>query len=288
MEGRWTEMSPGIPPAVVEEESADKVTVVRAAAVAAAAGGSAGTLQAGPVGVGCVPVVAVEAETVPAVAARGAAGAPVWILGSWTGPVIQGVPGNLAAAGPDWVDPAAGRRETGQIAGLRLGNKGAETVEALGMSLAVAPGTAGACGAADRVVLPGCVERKSVEGGFALGKGSGCPVVLVGAVGRSFAAGSGEEPGQAGRNMVPGPESHSLLVPAVRKIPSEDHTACCPCLQGNVLASPPGIAEDLEGHNPGQGNQAPAVDLWEAPAATADCMDYLLHMVDLSFFPLGP
>lgn len=136
-------------PAVVEEESADKVTVVLAAE------GSAGTLQAGPVGVGCVPVVAVEVETVPAVAARGAAEPPVWILGSWTGPVIQGDPGNLAAAGPDWEDPAAGRRETGQTVGLSFGNKVAETVGALGMGLAVAPGTVGACGAADMVVLPG-------------------------------------------------------------------------------------------------------------------------------------
>lgn len=209
-------------PAVVEEESADKVTVVLAAV--AAAGGSAGMLQAGPVGVGCVPVAAVEAETVPAVAARGAAEAPVWILGSWTGPVVQRVPGNLAAVGPDWEDPAAGRRETGQIVGLRFGNKGAETVEALGMGLAVAPGTVGACGAADRVVLPGCVAQTSAEGGFALGKVSGHPVALMGAGSRGFAAGLGEEPGQAGCNMVPGPESHSLLVPAGHKIPSTQIT----------------------------------------------------------------
>lgn len=60
----------------VEEESADKVTVVLAAV------GSVGTLQAGPVGVGCVLVAAEEAETVSAVAAREAVGAPVWILGS--------------------------------------------------------------------------------------------------------------------------------------------------------------------------------------------------------------
>lgn len=40
-----------------------------------------------------------EAGTVPAVAAKGAAGAPGLILGSWTGPVIQGYPGSFAAVG---------------------------------------------------------------------------------------------------------------------------------------------------------------------------------------------
>ena len=206
---------------MVEEGSADKVTVVLAAA---AAEGSLCTLQAGPVGVGCVPVAAVEAETVPAVAARVAAEALVWILGSWTGPVIQGYPGNLAAAGPGWEDPAAGHTEIGQTVVLRLGNKVAETVGALGMDLAVAPGTGGACGAADRVVLPGCVSQKLAEGGVALGKESGHLVVLVGAGSRGFAAGPGEEPGLAGRNTVPGPGSHSLLVPAVRMIPSKQNT----------------------------------------------------------------
>lgn len=62
-----------------------------------------------------------------------------------------------------------------------------------------------------------------MEGGVALGKGSGHPVVLVGAGSRGFAAGLGEEPGQAGHNMVPGPGSHSPLVPAVRKIPSKEN-----------------------------------------------------------------
>ena len=206
-------------PAVVEEGSADKVTVV----LAAAAAGSPGTLQAGPVGVGCVLVAAVEAETVPAVAARVAAEALVWIPGSWTDPVIQGYPVNLAAAGPGWEDPAAGHTETGQTVVLRLGNKVAETVGALGMDLAVAPGTGGACGAADRVVLPGCVSQKLAEGGVALGKESGHLVVLVGAGSRGFAAGPGEEPGQAGRNTVPGPGSRSLLVPAVHMIPSKQN-----------------------------------------------------------------
>lgn len=134
---------------MLEEGSADKVTVVLAAAE--------GTLQAGPVGVGCVLVAAVVAETVPAVAVRGSAEAPGWILGSWTGPVIQGYPGNSAAAGPGWKDPAAVRTEVDQTVGLRLGNRVAVTVEALGMDLAVAPETVGACGAADRVVLPGRV-----------------------------------------------------------------------------------------------------------------------------------
>lgn len=64
--------------------------------------------------------------------------------------------------------------------------------------------------------------------------------------------------------------------------------ACHPCLQGYVLAFPLDIAGDLEGHKPGQGIQAPVVDLWEAPAATADCMDCQLRMAVLSFFPLGP
>lgn len=42
--------------------------------------------------------------------------------------------------------------------GLKVENKGAVTVGALVMGLAVAPGTVGACGAADKVALPGCVE----------------------------------------------------------------------------------------------------------------------------------
>lgn len=65
-----------------------------------------------------------------------------------------------------------------------------------------------------------------------------------------------------------------------------DHTACHSCLQGYVLAFPLDIAGDLEGHNPGQGNPAPVVDQWEAPAETVDRMDCLPRMVDLSFFPL--
>lgn len=84
MEAHWTEMSPGIPPAEEEEESADKVTVVLAAVE-----GSGGNLQAALVGAGCVLVAAVD-ETVIAVAVRVAAGAPVLILGSWTGLAVQG------------------------------------------------------------------------------------------------------------------------------------------------------------------------------------------------------
>lgn len=60
-----------------------------------------------------------------------------------------------------------------------------------------------------------------MEGGVVLGKESGHPVVLVEVGSRGFAAGLGEEPGQAGHNMVPGPESHNLLVPAVHKNPSK-------------------------------------------------------------------
>lgn len=155
MVGHWTERSLGIPPAVGEEESADKVTVVLAAAK-----GSVGTLQAGPGDVGCVLVAAVVVETVPAVAVREAAEALVLILGSWTGPVIQGEPGNLAAVEPDWGDPAAGHRETGQTEGLRFENKVAGTVEDLELGLAVAPGTVGACGAADMLVRLGGEEQK--------------------------------------------------------------------------------------------------------------------------------
>lgn len=62
---------------VVEEESADKVTVVLAAAES-----SVGRQQVGPVDVGCVQVEAEEPGTVPAVAAGKVAGAPVWILDS--------------------------------------------------------------------------------------------------------------------------------------------------------------------------------------------------------------
>lgn len=194
----------------------------------------------------------------------------------------------MAAAGPDWEDPAVGRREAGQAVGLRLENKVAEIVGALGMGLAVAPGAVGACGAADMVVLPGCEEQKLAQGGVALGKVSGHPVVPVGAVSRGFAAGLDEEPGQAGRNTVPGPESHNLLLPAVHKIPSVDHMAWYPYFQGFFLAFPLGIAGDLESHNPGLGNRVPVVDLWGAPAVTADRMDCLQHIVGLSFSPLDP
>lgn len=60
-----------------------------------------------------------------------------------------------------------------------------------------------------------------MEGGVALGKKSGHPVVLVEAGNRGFAAGLGEEPGQAARSTVLGLGNRSFLVPAVHKIPSK-------------------------------------------------------------------
>lgn len=111
MQGHWTETSPGISPAVVEEESADKVTAVLVAA-AAAAERLVGTLQAARVDVGCAPV-AVADGTAPAVAAEGFAGGLVRTLGSWIGLGIRGEPGNLAAVWSEWEGPAAGRTETG-------------------------------------------------------------------------------------------------------------------------------------------------------------------------------
>lgn len=197
---------------MLEEGSADKVTVVLAAAE--------GMLQAGLVGVDCVLVAA---ETVPAVAVRVAAEAPGWNLGSWTGPVIQGYPGNSAAAGPGLTDPAAVHTELDQTVGLRLGNRVAGTVEALGMDLAGAPETVGACGAADRVVLPGHVQQQTVEGAVDLDKESDHPVVLAEVGSKGFAAGLGEELGQADHNMVPGPGNHNLLVPAVHKNQSKQN-----------------------------------------------------------------
>lgn len=202
-------------PAAEEEESADKVTVVL---VAAAAEGFAGRPQVAPVGVGHGPVVAVD-ETVTA-AVWGAAEAPGWILGSWTGPVIQGLTGNSVAEEPDWGAPAAGHRETGQTVELRIENKVAVTVGALEMGLAVAPGIVGACGAADKVVPPGYVKQTLVEGVVALGKMSGHQVVQVVAGSMAFVADRGEDPVLAGHNRVPGLETHSFLVPAVHKIPS--------------------------------------------------------------------
>lgn len=102
--------------------------------------------------------------------------------------------------------------------GLKLGNRVA--VAALGMDLAVAPGTVGACGAADRVALPGCVKQHLAEGGLGRGKELGHPAVLAEVGSKGFAAGLGEDPGQAGHNTVPGPGSHSLPAPAAHKNPS--------------------------------------------------------------------
>lgn len=64
--------------------------------------------------------------------------------------------------------------------------------------------------------------------------------------------------------------------------------ACHSCFQVCVLAFPRDIAEDLEGHSPVQDILAPAVDLLEAPAGTADCTGSLFRMVDLSFSPMDP
>lgn len=66
------------------------------------------------------------------------------------------------------------------------------------------------------------------------------------------------------------------------------HTACHPCLQGYVLASPLDTAVDLVSRNPGQGNRVLAVVLQEALVVTADYMDCPLRMAALSFLPLGP
>ena len=71
-------------PAVAGEESVDKVTAVLVAVVES----SVGKLQVAPVDVDCVLVAAAD-ETVPAVAVRGVAEDPVWVLGSWIGLVIQ-------------------------------------------------------------------------------------------------------------------------------------------------------------------------------------------------------
>lgn len=127
----------------------------------------------------------------------------------------------MAAAGPDWEAPAAGRKETGWTVGLMLESRVAGTEEALVMGLVVAPGTVGVCGAADRVVLLGCVELK-LEGGTALGKGTACQVVQVWAEGKGIVVDLDEEPGLAGCNTVPGPENHTLLVPAVHMYPSAE------------------------------------------------------------------
>lgn len=105
-----------------------------------------------------------------------------------------------------------------------LENKVAETVGVPGMDLVLAPGTGGACGAADKVVLPGHVEQTLVEDGAVPGKVTVRQVVQVLAGSTGFAADLGEETGPAGYNMVPGPESRSLLVPVDHKIPSKQNS----------------------------------------------------------------
>lgn len=133
--------------------------------------------------------------------------------------MIQGVAGNLAAAGPDWEAPAAGCKEIGWTVGLTLESRMVGTEEALVMGLVVVPGTVGVCGTADRMVLLGCVELK-LEGGTALGKETACQVVQVWAEGKGIVVDRDEEPGLAGCNTAPGPENHTPLVPAVHMYPS--------------------------------------------------------------------
>lgn len=203
-------------PAVVEEESADKVTAV----LAAAAECLAGRLQAAPVDAGRVPVAA-AGGTAPAVAAaEGPAGGLVRTLGSWIGLGIRGEPGNLAAVQSEWEAPAAGRTETGWAAWQAPESKAAETGGRLGTGQAGDPGTVGACGAVDRVVPPGCVELKT-EGGAARGKATAAQADRVVAVSKGIAAGSDAEPDLAGCNTAPGPVSRRLLVPVGHKIPSK-------------------------------------------------------------------
>lgn len=221
-------MSLGIPPAAVEE-SADKVTVVLAAVTEGPGGMQAGSVDA-------------VAETGPVVVARVAAESLVWSPGSWI--VIQQELVK-SVVGFDPGQSAVGHRVTGSTGRKGLGNKEAETVGV--------PVSVGACAAADRAALPVC-EGQMLKGVAALGKVPALQAVLAGAGSRGFVV--SEDLGQADHNKVPGSESYSLLVPAVRKIPSV-HKACFPCLQRYVLAFPLDIFGVPKGHTLGQGNQAP-------------------------------
>lgn len=104
----------------------------------------------------------------------------------------------------------------------------------------------------------------------ALGKVPDLQAVLAAVGNRGFVV--SEDLGQAGCNKVSGSESHSS-VPAVHKIPSV-HKACFPCPQGYVLAFQLDIFGVLEGHTPGQGNQALAGDLQEPLAVIAVHTDF--------------
>lgn len=122
-----------------------------------------------------------------------------------------------------WEAPAAGGKEadqTGFEPGPGLGSREVETAGALGMDLAVGPGTGGAYGAADRAAHPGHVRLTSGEGGTAEGRVSDHPAVREVPGGRALAAGLGVKPGPVGCSRALGPEAHSLLVPAVHKIAS--------------------------------------------------------------------
>lgn len=102
-----------------------------------------------------------------------------------------------------------------------LENKVAETVGHFGMGLAKVPVTVGPCGAVDKVVHLGYVELK-VEGEIAQGMATVFQAGQVEAGSKGIVADFDEEPDLAGCNMVPGPESHNLLVPVGHKIPSKE------------------------------------------------------------------
>lgn len=257
-------MNPGISPAAVEE-SVDKVTAVLAAVTEGPGDTKTGSVDE-------------AAETGPAVAVRREAESLVWSLDSWT--VIQ-VELVKAVAGFAREQPVVGRRATGPTAKKELENKEAESV---GVPVPVrVPVPVGACAAAavDRAALPVC-EGQMLEGVAALGKEPDLQAVLAGAGYRGFD--ENEDLGQAGHNRVSGSESHSLLVPAVRKIPSV-HKAYFPFLLQYDLVLPLDIFGVPEGRTPGQGNQAPAGDLKEPPVVTEVHTDFLHRMAVPSFLP---
>lgn len=244
---------------VAVAESVDKVTAVLAAATEGPGGTKTGSADE-------------EAEIGPDVAVRKEAGS----LDSWT--VIQ-VELVKAVIGFAREQPVVRHRPTVQTAGKDLGNRKAESV---GVPVPVGtPVPAGACAAAaaDRAALLVCVGQM-LEGAVALGKEPDLQAVLAEAGNRGFV--ENEDLGQVGHNRVSDSGSHSLLAPADRKIPSA-HKACFPCLLGYDLAPQLDIFGVLEGHTPGQGNQALAEDLWEPLVVIAVHTDFPHHMAVLSF-----